>query len=125
MRRHPKTGKWQVRYADQWKTERSKSFDRKVDALAFKAEVEVAVARREFLVPSRGSVTLDEWCRSWLEGRGVRPSLRPLDEAYIRNYLILGLGRLGLANITFEQVQQWVRGLEDRTDRGRRRQVCR
>lgn len=115
IRTHPKTGKPQVRWLDQNKKEHSKTFDRMVDARRFKAEVEVSVNRGEFIDPERGRLTVDEWCKEWLEGRvGVRPSTRARDESYIRNYITSELGRTRLSGLTFEQIQTWVRILEDR-----------
>ena len=40
IRRHPKTGKWQVRFIDPARKEGSRTFDRKVDAETFLHEVE-------------------------------------------------------------------------------------
>jgi hypothetical protein len=88
IRRHPKTGKWQVRYIDPWKKERSETFDRKVDAEAFKAEVVVAVNRGDYIDPKRGSLAVGDWSESWLSGRvGVRASTPARDRSYAANHI--------------------------------------
>ena len=45
VRRHPKSGRWQVRYRDPSGRERSRTFSRKVDADRFAATVVADVVR--------------------------------------------------------------------------------
>jgi integrase len=114
IRTHPQTGKYQVRWIDPWRKERSKTFAKMRDAKVFMAEVEVAVERGEYLDPKRASITLDEWSAIWLKSRvGVRPNTKARDASSIRNHLLPHLGHLRLAEIGFDHVQTWVQTLDD------------
>ena len=115
IRKHPTTGKPQVRYIDPWRKERSRTFDMMRDARAFMAEVEVAVSRGEYLDPRKGSITLSDWSERWLESRrGVRPSTKSRDRSYVRNHIVPDLGSLRLSEIAFDHVQEWVGRLESK-----------
>ena len=112
IRKHPTTGKLQVRWIDPWRKERSKTFDTMREARDFMAEVEVAVRRGEYLDPKKASVTLNDWALVWLDSRvGVRTNTKARDEGSLRNHLLPVLGHLSLAEIGLEHVQVWVQNL--------------
>ena len=109
IRRHPTTGKPQVRWIDPWRKEKSRTFDKMRDARAFMAEVEVAIRSGEYLDPKRASISLGEWSLAWLRSRvGVRPNTKTRDEATLRNHVLPELGHLRLSDIGFEHVQTFV-----------------
>jgi hypothetical protein len=51
IRRHPKSGHWQVRYRDPSGRQRAKNFERKVDADKFAATVTADVYRGDYIDP--------------------------------------------------------------------------
>ena len=57
IRRHPVSGRWQVRYRDPDSRERSRTFTRRVDADRFAATVTADVVRGEYIDPRQGKVT--------------------------------------------------------------------
>ena len=113
IRRHPKTGRWQVRYLDPWRKERSKTFVRKVDAEVFRSGVETAVSQGQYLDPARAAITISELASWWLASRvGVRPSTMARDRSYVDNYLVPVLGRIQVGELTFDHCQKWVADLD-------------
>ena len=58
IRKHPKSGRWQVRYREADGRERSKTFNRKPDAQRFAATVTADIARGEYLDPTAGKTTV-------------------------------------------------------------------
>ena len=57
IRRHPKSGRWQVRYRDPDGRQRSRTFARKVDARKYVSTVAADVLRGEFVDPVAGRTT--------------------------------------------------------------------
>lgn len=69
IRRHPKSGRWQVRYRDPSGRERSKNFVRRVDADRFAAIVVADVTRGEYIDPRLGRSTVAEFAERWTDTR--------------------------------------------------------
>ncbi len=58
IRKHPRTsGSWQVRYRGPDGRQRSRNFNRQVDARRFASAVEADIARGEFVDPEAGRVS--------------------------------------------------------------------
>jgi hypothetical protein len=68
------TGRWRARYRGPDGRERSKTFDRRVDADRWLAGVSFAIARGEWTDPARARVTVGDWSRQWLTAKA--PSLK-------------------------------------------------
>ena len=69
IRRHPRSGRWQVRYRDPSGRERSKTFERKMDANRFAATVTADVLRADYIDPQAGKVTVGEFAARWVATR--------------------------------------------------------
>ena len=65
--RSGKGRRWRARYTDPDGKERSKSFDKKVDADRFLTEVEHSKLTGSYLDPDAGRVTLASRARLWLD----------------------------------------------------------
>jgi integrase len=63
------TGRWRARYRGTDGRERSKTFDRRVDADRWLAGVSFAIARGEWTDPARARVTVGDWSRQWLTAK--------------------------------------------------------
>lgn len=63
------TGRWRARYRGPDGRERSKTFDRRVDADRWLAGVSFAMARGEWTDPARARVTVGDWSRQWLTAK--------------------------------------------------------
>ena len=53
--------RWDVRYRDESRRQRKKSFERKVDAQRFAASVETDLIRGDWIDPDRGRELFSEW----------------------------------------------------------------
>jgi len=58
-------GQWRARYRDETGRERSKHFDRKVDASRWLALVTASVVRGDHIAPEVGQVTFGAFCTAW------------------------------------------------------------
>ena len=85
VRRHPKSGRWQVRYRDPSGKERSRNFERKVDADRFASTVVADVARGDYLDPTLAKLTVSEFAKRWQSTRGhLALATRDQDRHYPR-----------------------------------------
>jgi len=103
-------GRWKVRY---WMpdglAQRSKTFDRKVDAERFAAHVEHEKTRGEWIDPQRGQVTLAEWTGEWWPTVvSLSPSPSTRLRGIIDNHVLPRFGPVQLAEITQPSVAVWV-----------------
>jgi hypothetical protein len=72
--------KWRARYRQPDGKERSKTFDRKIDAKRFASSAEASIFNGTYVDPHRGKITLKEWSTVWEESLGgLRPSTRSRD----------------------------------------------
>ncbi len=112
IRKHPVTGKPQVRWRDPSGRERSKTFIRSTDARAFAAEIEHEISRGTLFDRSRSKTPFSVAAAAWLEGRvGLRRSSWVRDESYLRRHVISFFGEYPVGSITRDLIEQWVRGL--------------
>ena len=81
--------------------ERSQTFDRKVDAERWLAQVETDKARGQWVDPAAGRITFGVWFAEWMATTtDLRPNTRQLYEYLGRRYLVPGFGSKELAKIT-------------------------
>jgi integrase len=120
--RHGTGRRWRVRYADPDGRERSKSFDRKVDADRFRAQAEADVQRGTWIDPAAGKITLRRYMADWLKAQTFDEATRENTERRLRLhvYPVLGDRTLGQLAASPSSVQAWVRGtsLSPATARG-------
>ncbi|MCA1824459.1 MAG: site-specific integrase [Frankia sp.] len=107
------TGRWQARYRDPARRERSQSFETKREAERFLASVTVQLARTEWVDPAYAQLPLRRWAEVWVAARVVEPTTALRDEATIRNHLLAHFGDYALGAITRMSVQSWVAKLRD------------
>lgn len=116
IRKHPVTGKPQVRWRDPATgKERTKTFTRATDARTFKVQVEHEINRGIYLDRSRGKTPFEEVAADWIESKvNLRLSTWTRDESYLRNHLVSAFGPLPVAGVRKADVQEWVRALQDK-----------
>lgn len=113
IRRHPGTGKWQVRYRDPTGRERSRTFARKPDALAYKAVVEADKVRGQWLDPALGRKTFGEWAELWSRTRiHLRPSTQASTDSLMRCHVLPWFGPVAVVTIQQADVQSFVSSLQ-------------
>ncbi|MBW3589871.1 MAG: site-specific integrase [Actinobacteria bacterium] len=112
IRKHPVTGKPQVRWRDPSGRERSKTFLRSTDARAYAAEIEHEISRGTLFDRSRSKTPFSVAGAAWLEGRvALRRSSWVRDESYLRRHVISFFGGYPVGSITRDLIEEWVRGL--------------
>ncbi len=108
-------GKWRARYRDPSGRERSKHFDRKLDAQRWLAEVEVSKNRGLWVDPVLGRLSVDAWSRTFLEGLAhLKPSTRERYVVALRAHILPTFGNVPLARVAYTDVATWVQGLIDK-----------
>jgi integrase len=103
--------RWQARYRAPDGRERTKRFDRKVDAQRWLATVEADKARGTYVDPEAGQRTFGDYAASWRAGQVHRPTTAAQVETHLRRHVLPTFGRRRLSSVRPSDVQAWV---EDR-----------
>lgn len=109
IQRH-RGSKWRARWRDPDGHDRSKVFDRKVDAERWLVSVEHRILTGEYVDPHAGKVTVREWCEEWRQRQVHRASTAAQVESYFRLHVYPVLGDRQLRSIRPGDVQAWVTG---------------
>ena len=113
IRRHPVSGRWQVRYRDPDSRERSRTFTRKVDADRFAATVAADVVRGDFIDPRQGKVTVAEFAERWQATRShLAQATRDQDRHYLNSLVLPTFGRRAVASIRPSEIETWLARLD-------------
>ena len=101
IRRHPvDNSKWQVRYVDPGKRERSKTFRRKVDAEKFLIQVESQKQRGEWIDPDLAATPFADWAHSWITTRThLKPKTLDGYQSLLRIHIVPRFGAARLDRI--------------------------
>jgi integrase len=100
--------KYRARYLDPDGRERSRTFNRKVDAERFLATVEADKLRGSYVDTSHGT-TVTEYARTWAASRPHRPTTVARVEHMIRKHIEgTRLGSRRLVDVRPSEVQAWV-----------------
>jgi integrase len=101
--------RWITRYLGPDRLERSKVFDRRVDAERFLNDREARKARGEWINPELARTPLAEWVERW---RGtivhLKPKTRAGYESLLKTLILPELGRARLGEIEPLWVREWV-----------------
>ena len=101
--------RWYTRYRDPSGTQRTRTFDRKVDAQRHLTSVESAKQAGVYIDPSRAKVTMGEWSERWLAGTAhLKPSTRERYEGILRAHILPRWRTTNLDSISHSAVQAWV-----------------
>jgi len=107
-------GRWRARYRGPDGRERSQTFDRKVDADRWLAQVETDKARGQWVDPAHGRITFATWFAEWTAtATDLRPNTLALYEYLGRRYLLPAFGSTELAKITAIDIRRWLAGMRD------------
>lgn len=106
---------WYMRYRDPAGRQRSKSFERKVDAQRYLTNVEASKQTGVYVDPTRTKLTVGEWAERWLAGQAhLKPSTRFRYECIVRKDILPRWGTTTLAGVSHSAVQTWVMELSKR-----------
>jgi hypothetical protein len=100
--------RWQARYRAPDGRERTKRFDRKVDAQRWLATVEADKARGTYVDPEAGKRTFADYAASWRAGQVHRPTTAAQVETHLRRHILPTFGRRRLSSVRPSDVQAWV-----------------
>jgi integrase len=105
-------GRWQATYKGPDRHERSRTFDRKVDADNWLKTQGADLARGQWADPRLGKVTFGEWATKWQATTvHLRPTTRARDLSYLKTHVLPRFERAPLAAITHIDVRSWVADL--------------
>lgn len=110
-----KNGRYRARYRGPDGRERSRTFDRKLDANAWVTSQEAAGDRGEWTDPTLGNTPFAEWAARFQEGRvHLRESTRARDQTLMDRLVLPNFGDFRLASVRPADVQGWVSNLVSR-----------
>ncbi len=109
------SGSYQIHYRDALGRQRSRTFDRLIDARSFKAEMRVRKRRGDLQEPRGRKTKFSEWAQAYLDQK-VALRERTLDkyESALRVHLLPEFGDASLTAIARSDVQAWVVSLKRR-----------
>lgn len=111
IRQQP-SGSWRVYWRDPAGRQRARHFATKREARAFKAQVELDLARGSYVDSHAADRVLFRDCtRQWLAGRTVELASAARDESLLRVHLLPRWGDWPITKIDHPGVQQWVADL--------------
>jgi len=104
--------RWYVRYRTPEGEQRTKTFDRQVDAKNYVTETEGSLLVGDFVDPRLAKVTLDEWADKWFANKkGLAPTTLSRYDDILRKHIKPRWGKVPLNRIRHEDVQQWLNDL--------------
>lgn len=102
-------GKWQARWREASGKQKSKDFDRKIDAEAHERNMRGGVQDGTYIAPAAGKLTIREWSKQWLAGArdlgagGLETYHRDLDR-----YILPALGDLPLRRLDVDIIDAFL-----------------
>ncbi|WP_167736794.1 site-specific integrase [Nocardioides sp. 1609] len=105
-------GRWRARYRGPDRRERTRIFDRKVDADRWGRAQTARVDRGDWTDPALGRTTVEAYAAEWLRGKvKLRESTRATYDALLRTHVLPTWGSVSLSGVRHEEVAAWVTGL--------------
>lgn len=100
-----------VRWRDESGAQRKKGFARKVDADAYRAEVEHRLNTGSYIDPRGGRQTFREYAEAWREAQPHRPNTAYNTRSRLTRHIYPALGHRPIAAIRHSELQAFVTGL--------------
>jgi hypothetical protein len=105
--------RWDVRYRDDARRQRKRSFDRRLDAQRFARSVETDMLRGDWIDPRCGLQQFGVWADAWLDTLGSRkPKTRESYESIVRRHLLPRFASTPIASIDYPVVLAFVGDLQ-------------
>ena len=102
---------WRARYLGLDGRQRSKSFNRKVDAERWLRGELANMDRGLWVDPAAGAVDFSEWADRWLHGLDLKPSTRANYVSNLRSRVLPRFGSVPIVRITPAEVRAWMADL--------------
>lgn len=104
--------RWDVRYRDDARRQRKRTFDRKIDAQRFANTVETDLLRGDWIDPQRGQERFEDWAAKWVNTLGSRkPKTAESYESIVNRHLLPYFGTWPIAAIDYPAVLAFVADL--------------
>lgn len=104
--------RWRARHVTDDGRERTRSFDRKVDAQRWLDEQTTAVVTGQYVEPGAGKITFRDYAERWRKIQVQRDSSAAHVETMLRRHTYPAFGDRPLAAILPSDIQAWVKGLQ-------------
>jgi integrase len=102
-------GQWRARYSGPDRRQHTRHFDRKSDAAKWLAGVEVSRAKGEWLDPGRSSVTVADWCGTWLDAQHqLRATTRARYTGIVERHVVPAFGDWPVSELTPAEIAAWL-----------------
>lgn len=111
IRRSPRTGRWEARYRDPLGSQRTATFDRKADAVAYLASTETDKRRGEWFEPEAARITLAQWHDRWwptIENSDRAANTVVQYEGILRRHVLAHLGTRTMASLRRIDLEEWL-----------------
>ena len=104
--------RWYCRYRDPAGVQRTKTFDRKVDAEQYLLSIESSKMVGSYIDPTAARLTVGAWSKRWIDGQThLKPSTAERYAGILREHIVPRWGSTKLADVSHSDVQAWVSGL--------------
>jgi integrase len=104
--------RWYVRYRTPEGQQRTKTFDRQVDAKNYATETDSSILVGDFVDPRLAKMTVGEWADKWFGNKnGLAETTLSRYEDILRKHIRPRWGKVALSRIRHEDVQQWLNNL--------------
>jgi hypothetical protein len=89
--------------------ERSRSFDRKVDAERWVVETQAQLNRGNVIDPRAGQITLAEYAGQWQAAQMYRPSTAEVTASRLRRHVLPTFGHRPIGSLRPSEIRAWVK----------------
>jgi integrase len=104
-----KNGSWEVRYRDPDGVHRSKSFSRKLDAVAFEISVRNSINTGAFQVPLKKRITVEEIYWQYLKSKqGLKPKSAEEIRTIWNHIIAPEFANTQVTSINLERIHKWI-----------------
>jgi len=101
--------RWYMRYRDPNGQQRTKTFDRKVDAERYLTTIESSKLTGSYIDPAAARLTLGPWAHGWLDGQThLKPSTRERYAGILRAHIVPRWGSTRMSDVSHSAVQAWI-----------------
>lgn len=106
--------RWYMRYRDPSGHQRTKTFDRRVDAERYLARVEGTKLDGSYVDPKRAAMTVGEFAAQWKKAQAhLKPSTRERYASLLRTHVEPRWSTVRLSDVSHVAVQAWVSDLAE------------